>query len=284
MSISRGYDDDTLKKLQNVQTDILKKFIKFCNENNLTYFMVFGSALGTVRHQGSIPWDDDIDVAMLRDDYEKFLDLFQKKGIKGLELMTTEINKNYATRVTHLQKKDTTFISEYSKDLKCHLGINIDIFVYDKVSNNEKIRNKQFRKTYIYGKLLFLRGTANPNINQSGLFGRILKCMCKILHCLMLILFPNPQKLYKLFQKNCALSNDENSNLYCCYGDYLTNKGTTHIDDLLPVIEAEYEGIKVSLLRNPQKHLEIYYGKNYMQLPPKDQQINHFPYKIDFYK
>ena len=81
--------------------------------------MVFGSALGTVRHQGTIPWDDDIDVGMMRDDYEKLLTIYKEEGIGDFELLTAKLNSNYATGVTHLQNRYTTFISDYSKNLKC---------------------------------------------------------------------------------------------------------------------------------------------------------------------
>lgn len=66
------YDDKTLKHLQSLELMILKDFIKICEENNLTYYMYAGSLLGTIRHNGFIPWDDDLDVIMFRDDFEKF--------------------------------------------------------------------------------------------------------------------------------------------------------------------------------------------------------------------
>ena len=112
MGISKGYDDETLKRVQEVQLGILKSFISFCDKHDLHYFMTYGSALGTVRHHGFIPWDDDIDVGMLRPEYERFLELFAKEGIENLEILTPLHNEAFASRVTHLQRKDTTFISE----------------------------------------------------------------------------------------------------------------------------------------------------------------------------
>ena len=72
----KGYSDDVLNHLKEVELIILKDFIEICEKNQLNYFIFAGSALGAVRHQGFIPWDDEIDVAMLRKDYEKFLEVF----------------------------------------------------------------------------------------------------------------------------------------------------------------------------------------------------------------
>ena len=71
-------DDKTLKKLQSVETEILVAFDKFCTEHDIKYSLYAGTALGAVRHGGFIPWDDDIDVCMSRDNYEKFLKVYRE--------------------------------------------------------------------------------------------------------------------------------------------------------------------------------------------------------------
>ena len=68
-----------LRKLQLEELQILEEFIKVCNENNLKYYMLGGTLLGAIRHKGFIPWDDDVDVAMPRSDYEFFLQMAEKK-------------------------------------------------------------------------------------------------------------------------------------------------------------------------------------------------------------
>lgn len=80
----RKYDEETLKHLQQVSLMILKDFIKICEENDLTYYLYAGSLLGTIRHQGFIPWDDDIDVIMFRKDFDKLTDIFLKIIIQNM--------------------------------------------------------------------------------------------------------------------------------------------------------------------------------------------------------
>ena len=74
-------DEDTLQHIKDVELLILKDFIDICDENNLDYYLFFGTEIGAVRHKGFIPWDDDIDIIMFREDYEKFLKNHGKNGL-----------------------------------------------------------------------------------------------------------------------------------------------------------------------------------------------------------
>ena len=73
--MERFYNDEDLKKIQNLELEMLKEFIDFCEKHDLTYFLIAGSALGAVRHNGFIPWDDDLDIGMPREDYEKLSEI-----------------------------------------------------------------------------------------------------------------------------------------------------------------------------------------------------------------
>ena len=135
---SKAYEPAILEKLHQVQLQILADFIEVCDKYELPYFVVYGTAIGAVRHHGFIPWDDDIDVAMLRGDYDKFCKVFQKELGQEYNLLTPEIDGRYACTVTHIQRKGTKFISEASQDLKCEQCIFMDIFPLDYVAKEEK--------------------------------------------------------------------------------------------------------------------------------------------------
>ena len=89
------YDLETLNKLQNMELMILKDFIKICAENNLIYYMYGGQLIGVIRHEGFIPWDDDIDVIMFREDYEKFKEIFLSSHSEKYELLSDETVMSY---------------------------------------------------------------------------------------------------------------------------------------------------------------------------------------------
>ena len=75
---SKPYDPEILEKLHKVQIEILNDFAGVCKKHNLPYFAIYGTAIGAVRHKGFIPWDDDIDVAFLREDYERFVEAMKR--------------------------------------------------------------------------------------------------------------------------------------------------------------------------------------------------------------
>ena len=75
----KNYNQDILDKLHKVELEILDDFVKICNKNNLTYFLTGGTMLGAVRHNGFIPWDDDIDIGMPRKDYDEFIKIAPKE-------------------------------------------------------------------------------------------------------------------------------------------------------------------------------------------------------------
>lgn len=283
-TISKGYDNETLHKVQQAQIEILKDFIKICEKYDLKYFFLYGSALGAVRHHDVIPWDDDIDVGMIREDYEKLLDIYKKEGFGDLELLTPEFNKEYATRVTHLQRKNTTFISVYAKDLKCHLGINMDIFPIDKVSEDPKKRNKQIKKSFFYGRLLFLRGTATPNIPYKGLKFYCASLICHLVHYALIITGQSADKIYKHFENVRKSSMNEKTSLWYSLGSYSNERGLLKTEDIFPLVDVKFRDMNVKILNNYHKHLVDNYGDDYMEMPPEEKRINHMPFKIDFEK
>ena len=103
------YDDKTLKHLQSLELMILKDFIKFCEKNNLTYYIYAGSMLGAIRHNGFIPWDDDLDVVMFRDDYERFKKVFLASPNEKYKLLSSETEDDYFHTLSKLMLKDTLF-------------------------------------------------------------------------------------------------------------------------------------------------------------------------------
>lgn len=278
------YDAHTLAKLKEVELGILKQFHSFCVSHDLEYFLVFGSAIGAVRHKGFIPWDDDIDVGMMREDYERFVALFDELGMEGLELKTSGRDENYMTSVSHLQRKNTTFVSEFGRNMKCHQGICIDVFPYDKVSRDPEIRNKQLKGSYIYRRLLFLLGSGDPVIPATGVKKAILSAGCKTIHFGLKLSGMKASRLYDKFQYYCTLARDEDAELVCQFGESPSDIYIENLDSFYPIVETDFEDTKVMISKNVDAHLKTYYGDDYMEIPPEEKRRNHMPYLIDFEK
>ena len=143
------YDDKTLKHLQSLELKILKEFIKICEDNDLTYYMYAGSLLGTIRHQGFIPWDDDLDVIMFRDDFEKFKKIFMTNPHEKIKLLSCETEEDYFHLLSKLTLKDTLFEEKWVSQVNFHIGVNIDIFVLDDLSDNNLKRSYQLKKSFL---------------------------------------------------------------------------------------------------------------------------------------
>ena len=131
-----------LKKLQKYQMVITDEFVKFCDENNIDYCLLGGSALGAVRHNGFIPWDDDMDVGLMRKDYEFFLENYVDND--KFYLQAIERDNNYWNMYAKLRMKNTLMEEERLKDLDVPKEIFIDIFPIDNAPSGgyDKIKIK----------------------------------------------------------------------------------------------------------------------------------------------
>ena len=129
----------SMKKVWAVQMELLKKLLEVCEKHQLKIWADGGTLLGTVREHGYIPWDDDIDMAMLRKDYDKLLEIAQKEFLPPYHFQSGHTDKNFTLGHAHLRKDNTAAIVD-----KCdvfedyHQGIFIDIFVYDEIPDKEE--------------------------------------------------------------------------------------------------------------------------------------------------
>lgn len=280
---ARGYDDVVLEKLHRVQLEILSDFIGVCQKYHLTYFVVYGTAIGAVRHSGFIPWDDDIDVGMLREDYNKFFEVFQDELGEKYNLLTPEIDGRYACTVTHIQRKGTKFVSEASQDLKCEQCIFMDIFPFDYVAADQKAAVKQGRKANVLGKLLFLAGTAYPVIPLQGVKGAAARLGCKLIHTGLKIFRVTPEKIYKKYVKDAtAYNNSSEKSEYVTSFEYAGSlKDRIKKNELFPMKEVQFENLRVNIPANNHEFLSKVYG-DYMQIPPENERVNHMPLIIQF--
>lgn len=275
------YDQETLHKVQNVQKEILKDVLKICEENDIDVFAVFGTALGIVRHQGFIPWDDDIDVAMLRKDFIKFKKIAKTKLADKYEFLTPEINHNYAATVIHFQKKGTKFVSVDTKNCDYTQGICIDIFVYDHLAHGKMRSTVQYFETWFLGRLLFLSGKGTVFIPYKGIKKKIALGICSLVRSILRLLKVTPLKIYRKFNKISQKYNVKSSEYYAAFETPKPWLNAMCKKDIYPLKKMKFDDFYINVPNKVDKHLRKIFG-DYMQLPPVEKRVNHRPYLIDF--
>ena len=131
-----------MKKVWKVQMDLLKKLLEVCDKHHLKIWAEGGTLLGTVREQGYIPWDDDIDMAMLRDDYDKLVRIAPEEFDHPFFFQCGDTEKFYPRGHAQLRMDGTTAILPYIQFVNSHQGIFIDIFPIDAVPDDPAARAK----------------------------------------------------------------------------------------------------------------------------------------------
>ena len=144
---------DGLKRLQDIELDILKKTIKICEDNNIRYYIVYGTLLGAVRHNGFIPWDDDIDIAIPRPDYNKFIEISDQLLEPPYQLHTTLNGKGsygyYYARV----ENTSILLRKIATQNKTVVPAWIDVFPLDGVPYDEVELNKWLKQCSKWKKI-----------------------------------------------------------------------------------------------------------------------------------
>ena len=263
------WDQESLNKLHQVHQEILDEFNRICNKNKLTYFLVGGTYIGAIRHEGFIPWDDDIDVGMPREDYEKFINISKKELNNKYFLDCFETNPNYFFPYAKIKKNNTIFDEEVLHHLDNHKGIFIDIFPFDNVSKN----NFGLRMRAILAKAIADAMACKNKIKKLS------SSLHPVITFFLLIL--GKRTLMRWQKKIVTYCKDNNSKYMCdiAFG-YGYQKELIERYHVIPTRELPFAGKKYSCMKD-DVYLKNIYG-DYMQIPPKEKRKTHKPLNIDF--
>lgn len=276
------YNENVLKKLQGVELEMLHDFVRICDKHHLEYFGIGGTAIGALRHQGFIPWDDDIDLAFLRDDYEKFCEIVERDYSDKYYILRYETNKSYPLFTARMCKKNTVFQEHAMKNVECPFGIFLDLYAYDNVPDDSKAMKKQAYKAWFYSKLLILCSVKKPNLVQfNGAMKKIVLFMCKIAYYAVKIMRLSTDKIYYNGKKVCVKYNDQETKMLAYLTEAKVYGSMIKRCDLFPLIELPFEDLKLKFPNNMHDMMTAYYG-DYMQMPPVEKRYNHCPYKLVF--
>ena len=263
-----------INELKKIQLNILKYLDEFCKKNNIKYWIDCGTLLGAIRHKGYIPWDDDIDVGMLREDYDKFIELSESfNSSKKYSFNCYELNHNWQYSMGKVLDNDTIL---YEPDVKNGIKtcVNIDIFVYDIAPIDDSKLNKMYNKRDFFVKLNSCRNIKRFYTKDEQKYNFIKIAIYYILH-----IFPKG-----FFVKKIII----NSKKLCKYdtgyvGNFTANtrmKCSTKV--FKSFIDVKFENEKFPAPIGYDEWLKAFFG-NYMELPPKEKQISHHIFEA-YYK
>ena len=258
------FSSSELRNLQLKSLDLILEFKKFCSENNLKWFLCGGGCIGAIRHKGFIPWDDDLDVFMLRKDYERFFSISKQCELNFHVIRTSENVFSGQTFIS-VTDKNSTVIKKEQIGLKIPRGVSIDVFPLD-ASPSEPYK----QKIQMLNACLFSLYTARVIPKNHGL---LLSLICFIL----LILVPSSKlrlKLASIFEKNMS-KYDINKCKYlkelCAGPKYMKNLYKKSIFQKSEL--KEFENVLLPVPIGYDEYLKTAFG-NYMEFPPESERTN----------
>lgn len=264
------YKDDRnkLRKLQLIELDILKEVDRICKKYHITYYMAEGSLLGAIRHNGFIPWDDDLDIMMLRKDYEHFLEVALLEINKNYEIQHSSTVKNYWSPFIKVRYLDNSEFSQaHIRHLTNHNGPLLDIFPVDNVSKKDSFgQHLQAIKIKLYRGMLGLKLYNKPRNIKSWIVYFLAKFYTvKSIH----------EKIDKTFKKYNDKTNKYLVNLASYYS---YKKQTFPIKYYGKPRYVKFEDMLVPVPKEAKKILAKIYGDDYMKIPPLEKRItkHHF--------
>lgn len=265
-------DLETLRKVQLVQLEILRDFHKICMDNHIPYQLYAGTLLGTVRHKGFIPWDDDVDVCMLRRDYDRFLEVCEKDLDHKYFIQNYNSDRNYPHQFSKMKKNKTTYIEKWYADLDIHHGIFIDVFPLDNVRTDTFLGKLHIRLMNFMWKINTSRFKSR-NLQHSRGINRIVRML--IYYILKLI---PKNSMDRMVTRLATIYNKKETKWV---GDMtlpinmeMVNSFLLDREDFYDTIDGEFEGYRFPIPRDYHEVLTRNYG-DYMTPPPIDKQEPH---------
>lgn len=252
--------DGRLSSIQNILLAYLLEVDRICRKHNIKYFLGGGTLLGAIRHQGFIPWDDDADIMMLREDYDKFCEIAQYEMPPSMTFQTNENDKNCFYEFAKFRLNDTVFATSFAKEHKhMHNGLAFDIFCHDKTANS-KIGQKIHLGLTLFTRALVFNKWNNRKVENGSKIQSAITDFCKNIFPIRFSLWLE-KKTLKFFK------NKKNAKyLYDGMGRNIYN-GSFPIEYLDEVIYVDFEGHKLPVPKEYDKYLTFLYG-DYMELAP----------------
>lgn len=263
------------EKLKEIELELFKCFIEICTQLNIKYYVMGGTMLGSVRHQGFIPWDDDIDVALRREDYELFCEKAQEMLPENIFLQTVETDPEYISGFAKLRDSNTTFVETSIKERNVNHGVYIDIFPLDYYPE-KKIKQCIF---YFKQKAIKVRLRKEYTLDKRAQGGIIKNMVMNILFVFSLLMYPTVKSACRA--REALFTSVSSSSLLANLNGAWGKKEIVPAEWYGNGCMLKFENIEVCAPIQYEKWLKQVYG-DYMQLPPVEKRVtHHYTERID---
>ena len=259
--------------LHKVDMDIVKEVVRICDAHGFKYYMLGGTMLGAIRHGGFIPWDDDIDLGMPRDDYEAFLEIAQKELPEHLRVVNYRNDRNYQYYITRVQDTQTRVVEERIGNDSKYTCASIDIFPIDGTPNNPVARKIYFFRVMYHRALMSL--CYKDSIDRKRKRSAKEKLLLWVMEHIPVEKLTTPYKQKCKIDKLLRSQKIEGA-------QYIGNiMGAYRTREIVPAAYYgegayyQFEDMHLRGMAMPEEYLTFTSG-DYMKLPPEDQRKTHF--------
>lgn len=272
---------EKLSDIQKEELKIMRTIDSICTDKKMKYMLSDGTLLGAIRHKGFIPWDDDMDIAMNRDEFEKFDSLLRSGYLnpKDYHYQSFKTYKYYPSEATKVRTNNVHISEKVSRTQKGYFGAWVDIFPYDNVPDDYKLRVQQFNKIHKYNRILYFSLLIRETDRDKGIkkfAKKIFRLINEILHPVYFFIPIIVRKRHEVITQYNTIETSEKANFgYMFYENYEEFSRTIVpaevFDDL---IELEFHGYK---FLGPTRYDEILtrsYG-DYMKIPDIEEREVH---------
>ncbi len=274
--MSREYPPGTLKRVQQIETDMLAEVDRICRKHGLVYWIDGGTCLGAVRHKGFIPWDDDIDIGMPMEDFLRFEQISKTELPEDVSLHVMKSDPTQYVLWGKLYQENTTFIENDADQAGCDECVFIDVFPYVRLDERRQDHGVgHLRRTQLWTKLIYIYRIKDPNVLKSLSWHRVAKAIWRAAHGVLRVV-TNQDKLRRRFERACVAKHPS---------EWWGNPSAAHPypfheSTLMPPVELPFDDLMVFAPRDWDRFCSDLYG-DYMQLPPEDNRKSHCPLVLD---